>query len=550
MVIVRVNVAGMTDKRNIFLLLGCYCNNPRFVLDDKYATNINDYSESFHKMLFGAILNIAKKTNVIKITSVEIENELSLFKSSIDLWNVNKGFEYIENAITETEDKLHNVGLYWDNVRKYSILRNAHTVLKMDISFLYEEYDELDTSDRRLQEKQMKMKKFNEMTSKQVLSAINQQYANFKDLWKDTFSDNYSFHVGENIKERIEEHKNQNNSYGYPFQSGYLTTIFRGMRPKKFTIRSSISGGGKSRSSMAESCNISCDKIYDWNKKEWISTGAKQPSLFISTELTKEEIQDCLLAHISGIEEDRIATWDNITPEEEEILNLSGDIVKESLMFGEYMPDFTIETITETIERYILNENITHAFFDYINDSPSLYQYYIEKTGVKLQTHQILFLFSASLKQVANKYNIYLGSATQLSSNWKEEKDANALKGSKAIIEKADHGILALPITSQDIRKLKPILDNGFYDTPNFAYYVFKNRGGRWNSIIVWTKINLGTVREKDCFVTNNDFELVENIEKTLIDFQMDDVGNVGLFNCDSIEEANEYITELNKVNL
>ena len=151
---------------------------------------------------------------------------------------------------------------------------------------------------------------------------------------------------------------------------------------------------------------------------------------------------------------------------------------------------------------------------------------------------------------MANKYNIYLGSSTQLSSNWKEEKDANALKGSKAIIEKADGGILGLPISAPDIKKLKPILDNGFYEMPNFAYYIFKNRGGKWNSVIVWTKLNLGTVREKDCFVTNNDFELITNIEKTLVNFQMEDVGDVSTLGCDTVSDANDFVKSLNETKL
>ena len=78
----------------------------------------------------------------------------------------------------------------------------------------------------------------------------------FKSMWKNTFSDNYSFKVGDGIKERLEEHKNQKNVYGYPFQSAYLTTVYRGMRRKKYILRSSISGGGKSRSSLADGCNI------------------------------------------------------------------------------------------------------------------------------------------------------------------------------------------------------------------------------------------------------------------------------------------------------
>ena len=299
---------------------------------------------------------------------------------------------------------------------------------------------------------------------------------------------------------------------------------------------------------MAEACNISTDKMYDWSKKEWISTGEKSPVLFISTELLPEELQTCLLAHISGIEEDRIVEWKDITPEEEEVLFQSAEVVEDSLLFGEYMPDFTIDTIEDKIAEYVIKQKITHCFFDYINDSPSLYSYYIQKTGVRLQTHQILFLFSNALKRVCNKYNIYLGSATQLSSNWKEEKDANALKGSKAIAEKADGGILSLPVTSADIKKLQPILKNGFFEEPTMAYYIYKNRGNRWNNVIVWTRLNMGTVREKDCFVTNNDYELIDNIEQTLLEFSFDDVGDVGLSQEEDLENIKEYITHFDEV--
>lgn len=544
---------GLVDKRNIMMLFGVYCNCPKYILDENYKTVESDYSETFHKKIWGALINIAKKTNVNKITAVEIENELSLFKSSLDVWNINNGFNYIENAIKITNGKEYNVELYRDTVRKYSILRNAVENLKMDISFIYEEYDELDTSDSKLKEKELKMKKFYEMRSDDVLKIITNKILDFKTSWNDQFSDNYSFKIGDGIKERIEEHRNQENSWGYPFQSKYMTTIFRGMRGKKFVVRSSKSGGGKSRNSMADACNIGCDKIYDWNIHDWISTGEKEHVLFISTELTKEEIQDCILAHISGIEEDRIAEWRDITEEEEEIINESANIMKDCLVFGEHMPDFTIDSISDTIEQYILNYNINYCFFDYINDSPSLYSYYIQKTGVRLQTHQILFLFSQSLKNLANKYDIYLGSSTQLSSNWKEEKDANALKGSKAIIEKADGGIIALPATPQDIKKLKPILDSGFSEIPNYCYHIFKNRGGRWNDLIVWTKLNMGTMREKDCFVTNSECELITDIEKTTLDFSIEisDVGNVTYVkdNENSIN-VKEFISELDKTEL
>ena len=141
--------------------------------------------------------------------------------------------------------------------------------------------------------------------------------------------------------------------------------------------------------------------------------------------------------------------------------------------------------------------------------SPLLYEYYYNKTHTRLRTDQILFLFSAALKSVCNKFNVYLGSATQLNDNYKEDnnKDAGALKGSKAIIEKADGGILALPVTHKDLKRLKPILESdGSFGSliPNMSYYIFKNRGGKWKTIIIWTKLNMGTMREVDCFVTDH----------------------------------------------
>lgn len=516
-----MNFAQQVDKNAIFLLFGCFCNNPRLILNEKFKTSEYDFPEPFHKMVWGVLMNIAKKGNVQYVTPLEMENEMMMSESAVSLWKLNDGWNYIDTAKKLTQDKMLNVSKYYDDVRKYSIIRNASENLGIDTTFLYDESDDV------------KMESFSKMTSENLLNAINEKFISFRDLWRNNFGDNYSFHVGDGIDDLISKFKTQEEVYGYPFQSGYLTTVFRGMRPKKFIIRSSVSGGGKSRSSMSDALNIGTDYIYDWSKMKWISTGEKQSVLFISTELDKEEIQSCLLAHISGIEQDRLEEhWSELTEDELRVISESTQYVKESLMYCEYMPDFTIDSINDCIEQYVINFNIKYCFFDYINESPSLYSYYFQKSQTRLRTDQVLFLFSNALKLTANRFNIFLGSSTQLNDSWKEDnnKDASALKGSKAIIEKADGGILALPVTKRDLSKLEPILslDGTFADkVPNTAYYIFKNRGGKWKTIIIWTKLNMGTMRECDCFVTTYDFELVTDIERVLIDFQLDDVGEV-----------------------
>ena len=528
------------DKRAILLLFGCYCNNPSYAKDLRYATVDSDYPEPFHKYIWGAITNLSRKGGLNKITPIELENEMTQFPQVLSVWNNNNGWEYIEQAIELTKDLTQNVGKYRDDVRKYSIIRNAIEQLKMDVSFLYNENDD------------SIMSKFIKMKSDDVLKEIYNRFNDFRHTWRSSFDETSSFQAGEGIRERIEYHKSQENVYGYPFQSAYLTTIFKGMRRKKYIIRSSVSGGGKSRSSLADGLNLATDRIYDWKKHEWVYIGDKQSVLFICTELTKEEIQDCLLAHISGIPQDEIEEWKDMNEEREKVLDESSKLMEECSMFVECVPDFTIESICEIIESYILNHGITACFFDYINDSPSLYAYYYEQTKTNLRTDQILYMFSDALKTACNNYGIYLCSSTQLNDSYKDDnnKDSSALKGSKAIIEKADGGILALPVTPKDLKKLEPIIkkDGSFgNDVPNMSYYIFKNRGGKWKAVIVWTKLDMGTMRENDCFVTNYNYELITDIERTMLDFNEVEVGDVELIDTDIVVDGSELAGDLSK---
>ena len=541
---VNIEFKNQVDKRAIFLLLGCYCSLPRVMLS-KYKTNIEDYPEEFHQTVFGAMFNIASKQNVQKITSLDIENEVSQFDGALEIWNTNNGWDYINKAIEMSKDKLDNIGRYYDDVRKYSIIRNATDNLKIDVSFIYDE-DDTDI-----------MNNFSTLSSTELLGKINSKFLDFKSQYNNSNEEAYSFKVGDSIRERYTQYKEQMDVWGYPYQSKYLTALTRGMRHSKYVLQSSISGGCKSRQAMTNACNIGCDKIYDWHNHKWLFTGEKQPVLFISTELTQAAIEDCILAHISGIEENRIVKWQNITKEEEKILQQSVAIMEDCQVYGEYLPDFDDDLIEETISRYILKYNISFCFFDYINDSPSLWTYTSNKMkSSRLQTHQILYNFSQTLKLLANKYDIFIGSSTQLNDNYKDSnnKDSSALKGSKAICEKADICMLALPVTHSDLDKLKGIVrEDGTFGNqiPNMSYYIFKNRDGDRTRIIVWTYLNLGTMREVDCFVTNYNYELITDIPliDTLFDGKQIESVDIGdkreLLNYNTINNPIELVNQL-----
>ena len=520
--------ANMVDKRNIFLLLGCYCNNPKLVLGDTTKTNMNDYPEDFHKFIFGAINNLARK-GYEKITSTEIEGEMSPFNNCLTVWQKNNGIEYIENAIEETQDKLLNAEMYRENVRKYSIIRTAREELKLDVSFIYDEED------------LNKMTLFNSFNSRDVLKLVNEKLTGFKDMWIDDFSSDRRYSAGEGIDELLEKFEKQEDTYGFTFQNAYLNTIFRGMRDAKMYIMSSKSGGGKSRSMIGEISNIAFTKMYNWNTRKWLDLGEATPSLYLSTELVQEEIESAVLAHISGVDQGRIETWE-MNEEEIEIVKQSAEIMKEGKLFIVEIPQFSVSKIHDLVESYITNENIKMVANDYINECSDLMAESHLKNKTNLRTDQVLFNLSMELKNMCNKFGIPMRTATQLSSNYKEEKDANAIKSAKSIIEKADVGCICLPVTEEDLKKLKPILSKGFFQTPNFATFIYKNRGGKFKDVIVWSKFSMGTCREEGLFVTDYSYKLITNIQPTIIN--VDFKGIVNSADLISIDEDEESTVE------
>lgn len=515
-----MDIGAMTDKRNIFLLFGCFCNKPELAL--RYETVESDYPESFHKCIFGAIMNIAMKGVVHKINPIDIENEISLFPTSLTLWQVNNGVQYISEAIEATEDMICNVEMYFDNVRKYSILRNAVIGLKLDMTFVFELYDELDVFDKRLIEKKAKMEKFNAMSSSELLREINERFMNFNEMYKSHLSSNYGFHIGNKVDDIVESCKTQDGTYGYGFQNQFFNTAFRGKKPGKYVIISRPTGHGKSREMIASAADMSCGTLYDWEKRTWVNLGYDPvATLYVSSELREEEVVMIAISHIAGISEDRLSEYRDITPEEEIVINQAKQIMKNSKLYCEYMEEFSIQAIEDLVRKYVISYGIYGLFFDYISENNGLYTESYKKTGMKLAVHQILLSLSNALKLICNKYNLYLESGTQMNDNWKQGEnnmnlDSSSIRASKAIIDKCDIAMIGMKMTPKDYKKIEPILKTGFYKKPNYMFSCYKNRGNKLVEFLCFTLTDLGTSRTEGLFCTTKDYELL-TIEKTIL---------------------------------
>lgn len=183
------------------------------------------------------------------------------------------------------------------------------------------------------------------------------------------------------------------------------------------------------RQAIMDMCSVTCSHIYETGKG-WVSLGPSYPALFISTELDKEEVQLIMLAFLTGISDTDIknGVYDKGT---ELRLRKGIEILQKAPFFVSYIEDFSISDIEMKIEQYIINEGIKYASFDYIQMVPKLSKTMQQNFGTALREDQILVHFSAALKAIAARYDIFLESSTQLNRGAKEveNRDASSLRG-------------------------------------------------------------------------------------------------------------------------
>ena len=161
----------------------------------------------------------------------------------------------------------------------------------------------------------------------------------------------------------------KNPEVGLPLYGPLINTVFRGARLKKFYLKSAPSGLGKSRTLLADAATIACNEIYDLDLGTWIKTNEGQPTLLINTELELSEVQTMLLAFLSGVNEEHIL---NGYYEGDEFSRVSkaAKVIKESPLYIEVIPDFSLKDIENIIKRnirlnhtqYVFNEGLCNTF--------------------------------------------------------------------------------------------------------------------------------------------------------------------------------------------
>lgn len=188
------------------------------------------------------------------------------------------------------------------------------------------------------------------------------------------------------------------------------------------------------RSMIADACNFACNKIYKDGK--WVPNGTKEPTLYITTEQEKDEIQTMMMAFLADVDEDHIVRHEYDMGEEKRVYE-AANIIADSPIYIVTLPNFTMKDIENSIKAEIREHNVKYICHDYIHSSMAILGEISSQSGVKgLREDNILFMISTRLKDICNEYGVFIISSTQLNGNYQDAKvyDQNLLRGRLTVV--------------------------------------------------------------------------------------------------------------------
>lgn len=495
------------DPTAAIQVIGCIANNPALVYDDDtFFFDEEDFSNDFHKVVFGSVYNLIQM-GTTKINPKVVEDYLQKRPESLGIYKASKGSEWLLEAITQAEPQSFYYN--YDRLKKMTLLR-GYDNFGLNMDWLYDPDNIMDLKKKKRQEDYL-----DSLTLVEIANLIEDKMTDIRSRYIDGASDE-AINVGDGIFQTLEDLA-VTPELGAPLYGPFINMVTRGCRIGKFYLRSAATGVGKSRSMIADACNLSCSEIYDLDLERWVPLNSNQNVLFISTELELTEVQTMCLAFLSGVNEEHILTNRYAFDEKERVFK-AAQILSESNLYIEITPDFSLRDIENCIKRNIRINKVHYVIFDYIHTSMKILEEITRRSGgVKLREDNILFLLSVKLKDICNEFGIFILSGTQLNADWKtsETPDQNLLRGAKSIADKIDCGMIMLDVTKEDDEVIQSILaDRPYLTKPNVKMSIYKNRRGSFNRCFLWMKADKGICRFETMFITDYKGEMITDSDR------------------------------------
>ena len=489
------------DIPAIIQVIGCIFKNPNLLDNENYFFNEDDFTEEFHKILFGSIYNL-HLLGAKSITINTIEDYLRDRPKSLATYKANKGAEYLQKIGDNIQISTFNY--YYQKMKKMTLLR-MYQKAGMNLSWLYDTNNILDMKKRQAQEDWL-----DNNSLEDIAEIIDKKITDIKLKYIDNTNEDF-IQAGDSMIDLIDELQKRP-EVGYPMFGPLINTITRGARLKKFYLRSAATGVGKSRAMIADACSIACDEIYDSTKQNWVENGTREPVIFITTEQEVDEVQTMMLAFLSDVDENHII-YNNYEVGELDRVVKAAKLIQKCPLYIKKLPDFSLKDIENTIKYSISEYGVRYVFFDYLHTSMKILSEVTSKTGIKgLREDNILFMISIRLKDLCNEYGVFIMTATQLNAEYRSAQvyDQNLLRGAKSIADKIDLGMIMLETSQEDKEALREVIVKGDFAEPNIKISIYKNRRGQYKDILLWCKANRGTCKIIPMFATDYQYKIIE----------------------------------------
>ena len=498
---------SLVDKKCIQQVLGCLLKHPQYLSEvDKYRLTLTDFPSRFERYIFGAIQGLYYN-GAQKISAFDVENYLSSNDTYLKIFNNENGVEYLQDI--EEYSNTENFPYYYNKLKKLNLLSDFKKQ-GFDISDFYVE-DLLDPRSLEINQG------FEELSLQDIVTGMKKKILRLEADYVKS-EEVQSWNVADEIDEVVESF-GDTSGIGLPIQGKILNKVVNGAELGALTIRSAPSGVGKTRHAVGDACSLAYPIRYNSVTGEWEQVGNNQRILFVITEQHKSQILKMIIAYLSDINESKFKLA-YFTEEEKLRIEQAKKIMKEyrDNFILIRIPNPTIDLVKTMVREACITNDIGYVFYDYIFIGPALLN---EFRGFNIRNDEALLMFATALKDLAVELNVSVFTATQVNAKADENKDIRneaSLAGGRSTINKADNGMIMARPTNEELEivgKLHTVI-------PNVVTDVFKVRSGEWNQVRIWSRMDLGTMRKEDLFITDSRLEPLDNFHDGEVDAVMD----------------------------
>ena len=491
----------LEDKNSIQQILGGLMQEPKLLSRvDEYNLTLADFHTRFEKYVFAAISGLYED-GALSIQPIDVENYLSSNDTARVNFKNNNGVEYLQDILELSDPS--NFPYYYKRLKKINLLRDLKRSGFEISSFYCDDLTDPQAQEINARFEELSLQDITDRIKKKVLK-LESQYAVAGDVESMAMSDD----IDDFLEELVEDI-----DIGLPVQGEIYNKIICGAVPKTLTIRSGSSGLGKTRQSVGDACYLAYPVRYDPFRCEWVQEGSAEKVLFIMTEQSMKEVRRMTLAYLTGINEAKFK-YNQFSKEEMERIKIAKQIIKKyDNLFLIKCPNPTIELVKTLVRENAITHNIKHVFYDYIFISPSLLG---EFKGFSLRNDEILAMFAAALKDLANELEVSFFTSTQVNAKADDNTEIRgegSLAGGRATINKADNGCICARPTHSELETLQEVTSQ--YGVPNMVTDIFKVRNGEWTQARIWSIVDLSIMRKKDLFITDSRLNPVEGFYDT-----------------------------------